>query len=498
MDKLSPSLSENLLELERRYGGTDDLLFREFTVPAAGGRKAVCAYLLASVDQTMVADQVIEPLIRAGETTAHVADLLSSVAVTTTSTWAEIVTALPGGSVLLLVEGMGEALLCPLRLNAFRAIAEPESSPVVRGAREGFIESLDVNLALVRRRIASPDLHVRFLSLGRLTQTKVAVLHIRGVAKQQVVEEVLARLGRIELDGVLESGYLEEYIQDRPFSIFPQVKNTERVDAVAGSLLEGRVAVLTDGTPFALIVPVSMSGILQVTEDYYQRWPLATFTRWVRFFATTLALTLTGAYVAVVSFNQEILPFGLALRLAASRSGLPFPALVEALILEGAFEILREAGLRMPRPIGQAVSIVGVLVLGEAAVRAGVVGPVMIIVVGAGALTSFAIPDYAMVSSFRVTRLLVILLSGTFGFFGLMWGVLFVVIHMLTLKSFGLPYLSPMAPFRPRALLRDAWSRHLWPLVMERPAHVSSRARRQPSPTLPSPQYSDPREGGRS
>ncbi|HWI61133.1 MAG TPA: spore germination protein [Symbiobacteriaceae bacterium] len=505
---LSAQLDTNLSELQTWFGDTHDLAVRPVRLGEASQQRAAVAYLFGTVDQTALAEQVLEPLARAGQFSA-VPDggpipnmavireqVLSAGISQSVTEWSELSREMPGGAAALFVDGLAEALLIYLRVELFRSIAEPPTSPVVRGSREGLIESLDANLAMVRRRIRSPKLHTAMITIGDLTRTKVAVLHIRGIADPAIVAEVMARLRRIRIEGVLESGYLEEFIQDQSFTLFPTIRNTERVDVVTGSLMEGRVAIITDGTPFALIVPISFNGLLQVSEDYNQHFPLATFVRWVRYLATTLALTLTGLYVAIVSFNQEILPFGLALRLAASRLGLPLPTIVEALALEGAFEILREAGLRMPRAIGQAISIVGVLVLGEAAVRAGIVDPIMIIVVGAGALSSFAIPDYALVSAFRVTRLGIIILSGTFGLFGLMWGVLFVVTHLLSLKSFGLAYLSPMAPFRPEPLLRDAWSRALWSSNLWRPGFARKR-RRQPEKNLPGVGRPDPEGGNR-
>jgi len=491
-DALAPGLSANLAEIQRRFGESDDLIVRRLTLGIPSHPEAAVVYLQGAVNEDAIARHIIQPLtldaaVLAGEAIAdpltgadplqrHLVSIADSQKATR---WSELLKFMPMGSAVLLIDGIAEALLLRVRRDLDRAISEPESASVVRGPREGFIEHLQSNIALVRRRIRTSDLRVRSLLVGERTQTRVAMLYLHGVAEEGIVQEVHRRLSAIKIDGVLESGYIEEQIQDHPYSIFPTVRHNERVDIVLGNILEGRVAILTDGTPFALIVPATFPSLLQVSEDYYERWPIGTFARWVRYGATTISLTLTAFYVAIISFNQELVPIGLLLRLVGNRTGLPFPALVEALALEAAFEVLREAGLRLPRPIGQAVSIVGVLVLGEAAVRAGVVGPIMIIVVAASALSSFAIPDYSLVNSFRIARIGVIILAGTFGLFGLMWGVLFVVTHMISLRSFGVPYMSPLAPTSGRALMRDGLGRMLWPSVGHRPFRVTQDRKRQ-------------------
>jgi spore germination protein KA len=505
--RLGPGLDDNLRMLRRLYRGTDDMVIRRFRLGLRSPQAAAVVYLGKTVDESAIARQVIEPLARSPIPETSAPDgpvqemaplreyLVSTAAVRTTDRLSQTSPPLAAGAVALLVDGVSELLVLSLpATNISRAVAEPQSSPVVRGSREGFVESLERNLALLRNRVQTPELRVRYFILGRRTQTRVAVLYLHGVTEEKRVREVMNRLARIDIDGVIESGQIEELIQDNPYTLFPTVRATERVDVVSGSLLEGRLAIVTDGTPFVLIVPVSLTSLLQVSEDYNLRWPLTSFVRWVRYVAALIAVGLTAFYVAVISFNHEALPIGLLLREAGNRFGLPFPAMVEALLLEAAFEILREAGLRMPRPIGQAISIVGVLVLGEAAVRAGIVGPVMIIVVGTGALSSFAIPDYTLLNAFRLARFGMILLAGSFGLFGWMWGALLITTHLLTLKSFGVPYLSPMAPLRVRELLRDDWLRAPWWAMGRRPKGPSRGNGERSNQPPPGPNRTGTRE----
>lgn len=253
---------------------------------------------------------------------------------------------------------------------------------MVRGPRDSFVETLETNIALIRRRIKHPGLRMESTVIGKLTLTDVVVAYVEGVSRHGVADEVRRRLGRIEIDGVLESGQIEGLIEDQPLSPFPQVMRSERPDRVAAALTEGRVAILVDGTPFVLMIPATLSTFLTASEDYYERPFIGTFLRLLRYLALAISLSLPSLYVALTTFHQEMLPTPLVLSIAAQRRGVPFPALVEALMLEFAFEILREAGVRLPRIIGQAVTIAGTLVVGDAAVRAGLVSPFMVVIVG--------------------------------------------------------------------------------------------------------------------
>ena len=279
-------------------------------------------------------------------------------------------------------------------------------------------------------------------------QKELVIAYIDEIVKPNLVKEVRKRIETIHLDDVAESGYIEQLIEDNYLSPFTQVQSTERPDRVVAALLEGRVAILLDGTPFALIVPVTFNMLLQSPEDYYERWLSSSLIRLLRYFAAGISLFGPSLYIAFVSFHQGLIPTKLALSMMATRQGVPFPALIEALIMEVAIEILREAGLRLPKPIGPTMGIVGGLVIGEAAVQAGIVSPIMVIVVALTAISSFAIPQYNAGITLRMLRFVAMFSAALFGLYGIILFFLFLCSHLVKLKSFGVSYLSPTVPYR--------------------------------------------------
>ena len=351
------------------------------------------------------------------------------------------------GDTVLFLEGYQTCIVASTRGWRDRAVSEPQSQTVVRGPRDSFTETLRTNTALIRRRIKSPKLWIESQQIGEFTKTDIALVYIDGIADEQVIQEVKERLSKIDIDGILESGYIEELIQDEDYTPFPTMHNTERPDSVAAGLLEGRIAILVDGTPFVLMVPALFIQFFQAAEDYYQRADISTLIRLMRYMAFFLALLTPSAYIALTTFHQEMLPFALLISIAAQREGVPFPAIIEAFIMEITFEILREAGVRLPRAVGSAISIVGALVLGEAAVQAGLVSPAMVIVVSITAISNFVSPVYDMAIAVRMLRFILMVLAATFGLFGIILGLILMILHLCSLRSFGVPYMTPMAPF---------------------------------------------------
>jgi len=358
----------------------------------------------------------------------------------------EIWDALASGYTTILFEGIDKALLCNTQGFEKRAIEEPPSETVIRGPREGFIDSIGTNISLLRRKVKTPNLWFEQYTLGSLTHTRVAIVYIKGLASEELIQEVRQRVSRIDTDGIMESGYIEEFIEDQPFTVFPLVFRTERPDRVAASLKEGRIAIITDGTPFVLIVPMDNHMLLQAPDDYYEKVPIGSFLRLVRLFAFWISILLPGTYVAVITFHHELIPTQLLLKIASSREGVPFPVVVEVFIMELVFEFLREAGIRLPRAIGPAISIVGALVLGDAAVRAGIVSPIVVMVVSFTAIASFTTPAFSLGIAARLLRFAFIILGGILGLFGIQFGFLALLAHMVSLRSFGLPYMLSAAP----------------------------------------------------
>jgi len=401
--------------------------------------------------------------------------------------WEASLTVLSGDT-LLLVEGTDKVLSVNTRGLPQRGIEEPKRETGVRGPHEGFVENFRTSIAQLRMRIKSPDLTIETMRGGSHTNTDVAFCYMKGIANPKVVEEVRRRLRRItHTDHLLESGNIEELIEDDPYSPFPQVENTERPDKAASQVLEGRVIIFTDTSPFVLIVPTLFWQFIQSSDDYYQRW-MGSFIRVIRIIGLFMALFLPSVYVALTTYHQEMLPFGLILAIASSREGIPFPAFVEAFLMEVIFELLREAGIRLPMQIGQAVTIIGALLIGEAAIMANLVSPAMVIVVAATGIASFLVPGFNLAIALRILRFGIIILAGTLGLFGVMIALILLTTHLVSLRSFGIPYTAPLAPLNLRDLKDVLIRPPLWALD-KRPHSIRTRdTRRQDRDLKPEPE----------
>ncbi|MDQ6418800.1 spore germination protein [Paenibacillus sp. LHD-117] len=457
---LLAAIRQNLEIIKNDLGNSGDIIFRE--VWLASGEAIAVIYVDCLADKQAVSDFILEPMIYeahlpgtdSGGSPVSPGDALRSLkryVLATAETkevtnFEELYNALLSGETIILVDGHRAALTASTRGWRDRGVAETTSESVVRGPKEAFTETLRTNTAMVRRKIKDPNLWLESWQIGRVTQTDVAVMYIKGIASDKVVEEVRTRLERIDIDGILESGYIEELIQDETYTPFPTIYNSERPDVIAAELLEGKVAILVDGTPFVLIVPALFVSFLHSAEDYYHRADVSTLVRLLRYLGVFIALFSPSLYVAITTYHQEMLPTQLLISLAAQREGVPFPAFIEAMMMEVAFEILREAGLRMPRTIGPAVSIVGTLVIGQAAVDAGIVSAAMVIVVSTTAIASFVFPSYSMANTIRMLRFPLMGLAASFGLFGIIVGIFALVLHVSSLRTFGVPYMSPFAP----------------------------------------------------
>ncbi|CAG7655928.1 spore germination protein [Paenibacillus allorhizosphaerae] len=455
--QLLAELTKNLQTIKSALGNSTDIIIKEIPIGSDGSIPAGIIYTDGLADAASILEALmlevreagLEPGAAAGKSPLGVLkDFILAVGdVREIADYETLYTAVLSGDTVILLDGCAQGLAASKRQWKDRGVTEPSAQTVVRGPKEGFSESLRTNTALVRRRIKDPHLWLETMPIGRVTKTDVAVMYIKGIANEDVLREVKSRLNRIDIDGILESGYVEELIQDVTFTPFPTIFNTERPDAVAADLLEGKIAILVDGTPFAMTVPALFIQFFQASEDYYQRWDFATLLRILRFLSLFIALLAPSLYIAITTFHQELLPTPLLIGLAAQREGIPFPAFIEAVMMELTFEILREAGVRMPRAIGQSVSIVGTLVIGQAAVEAGLVSPAMVIVVAITAISNFVIPAFNMGISIRIIRFGLMGLAATFGLFGITVGLVALVLHLCSLRSFGIPYMAPFAPF---------------------------------------------------
>ncbi len=384
----------------------------------------------------------------------HLAGLLVVGDIKRAKRFDELAHALLNGSVAVLAHGCREALLANLPGWETRAIEEAANESGIRGPREGFTESLRTNTSMIRRRLRTPLLKLEAVTVGRISRTNVVIAYLEGLVDRSVLEEARRRIGAIRTDMVLDAHYVEEFIEDVEWSPFPQILNTERVDVVAASMFEGKVGILVDGSPQILVLPMTLWSGLQSSEDYYERSIYSIPIRWLRYLLLFMTVSITPTYVALTTFHPEMLPTNLLLSFAAAREPSPVPTAVEALVMDLLFEGLREAGVRLPRNVGPAISIVGGLVLGQAAVDAGIVSAPVVIVVAASGVASFTVPRYSFSFSFRLLRFPVLLLAALLGLYGITVAFLAVLIHLVNLQSFGVPYLAPV-PSRSRIGWRD-------------------------------------------
>lgn len=468
----TPRLEPRLDWFKSRFAGCSDVVFYSFGLGT--GVECALIYIREMFDYRDVEENLLKPLMAFREESGDEAERLFSArrmpmagsqALTDS---AESVNWILQGFGVLLLEGDLRMLGLPFSKFEKRAVEEAPNESVIRGPREAFVESLDTNLTLLRRRIRSSHLKTEQLVLGRNTKTAVVLVYLDHVCPDALVREMKRRIACIDIDGILGSNYIEEAIQDSPSSPFPQVQYTERPDTVAASLLEGRMGVVVDNSPIALLAPVNFFMMLQSAEDYYQPFIAASWIRWIRFVFLLTSLLLPSFYIAITTFHPEMIPFDLLISVSSSREIVPFPALMEALMMEVAFEALREASVRIPKSIGQAVSIIGALIIGTAAVQAGIVSAAMVIIVSLTGIASFIIPNFDLGLSFRLLRFPMMLLAGAFGIFGIACGMIMIYVHMLNLSSFGMPYLSPLTPQVTNAL-KDTFIRTPWWKMRKRP-----------------------------
>ncbi len=449
--EIKKSLEENLKALKAALGDAQDLKVHSFRFGADNGLAGALIFIDGLVSDSILTEGILRPLKnwQAGEgrlpAEAGLPDLLAQEVLCASSaknavSVSELVTGCLWGDTVLLVDGCAGGLVINSKGWEKRTVSEPQSESVVRGPREGFTENLRTNTSLIRRKIRNGQLKMEQMTVGRKTHTGVCLMYLEGVANPRVVETVKYRIGKLDVESILETGYIEEYIEDAPFSPFSTIGYSEKPDVVAAKILEGRVAILVDGTPFVLTAPMIFAESFQTAEDYYNRSLYASMIRILRFIAFMITVFGPAVYIALVSFQHELIPITLLFSFAKAREGTPFPSFAEAIIMVFAFEILREAGVRLPRPVGQAISIVGALVMGDAAVNAGIVGAPMVIVIAITAVAGFLVPTQNDAAS--LLRIVMMALAAFIGFYGVAFGFLGMLVHLATLESFGVAYLG--------------------------------------------------------
>ncbi|MGH4051907.1 MAG: spore germination protein [Clostridium sp.] len=473
-DEIKPSAEENITYLKELLEDNSDVIFRTFNV---GEWKAALVYIDSMADKILLNDFVLEPLMLSSKGIEDVEEIKDNILAVTdmheVEKLSEGVKAALSGETLMFIDNLNCAYVIATRFWPNRGIGDPSGETVIRGARDGLTETIRFNTVLIRRRIRDTRLRIKAKTIGIRSKTDVAIMYIDDIVNKDVLQELEDRIDEINIDAVFDSAYIEQLIEDNKYSPFPQIQSTERPDVVAAALYEGRVALLVDNSPFAIIVPTTLPNLFQSPDDYYQRWMHSSIIRFLRIVAIFISLTAPALYVAVTSYHTSIIPTKLAYAIAASREGVPFPAFIEAIIMELFFALLMEAVIRLPRPIGATVGIVGGLVIGQSAVSAGIVSPIMVIIVALTAITTFVTPNYEVATAFRLVRFFLIIASAIVGFYGIIVGLIILLIHLVRMKSFGIPYLAP-AVSTDISDLKDMYIRAPTSELKERPKYMKT------------------------
>ncbi|MDP4087898.1 MAG: spore germination protein [Bacillota bacterium] len=472
-NEIMPDLDENYSYLKELFKDNTDMIFRKFNI---GKFTGLLIYIDGMADKLLLDDYVLESLMIFGDRLKSIEEIKNTLlTVTDIKEEKKLEAALRSmlsGETLMFIDGMDQCYIIATRAWAARGVSDPSGESVIRGSREGLVETLRFNTALIRRRIRDTRLRIEMTSVGVRSKTDVAIIYIEDIVNKDVLGKLKQRIDKIKIDAILDSGYIEQLIEDNKWSIFPQLQATERPDVVASAVYEGRIALIVDNSPFSIIVPTTLVSLFQSPDDYYQRWIFSSVIRFIRFFAIFISLLLPALYVAVTSFHTIIIPTRLAYTMAATREGIPFPAYVEAIIMEISMALLVEAVIRLPKGLGTTIGIVGGLIIGQAAVSAGIVSPVMIIIVSVTAITTFMTPNYEVVASLRIIRFTLIVAASIIGFYGITLLSLVYLIHLVRLESFGIPYMSPIVNTR-SGDLKDTFIRSPLQAFKKRPDYLN-------------------------
>ncbi len=465
--KIEKDINKNEQELKNIFKDANDIIFRKIDAGENKKIKMLLVYVDGMTTKEAISEYAVDKLMQnldlqkleKNDSELQNAIVNTNIAITEVQviqTIQECIDKILSGETVLLIDGCPKAIMLSSRGWPMRGIQEPSAETLIRGARDGFNETMKVNITLIRRRIRDPKLKVKYMQVGSRSKTDISIIYIEDIVNKTVLETVEKRIKNIDIDAVLESSYIEEMIEDDIYSPFPQIENTERPDAAASALLEGRVVITVDNTPSVLIAPAIFVSFMQSSEDYYERWMPSCVTRMIRYLALPIVMLLPALYVAVTQYHPNLLPTQLALYVAASRANVPFPPYFEALLMELVMELVREASLRITSPVGSTIGLVGGLVIGQSSVEAGLITPMAVIIVALTAISSFAIPSYNFSTSLRMIRFGFIVLASIFGLFGISIGLCLLIIHLCTLKSCGVPYMTPFSSFvENRKDLRD-------------------------------------------
>lgn len=463
IENISNNLDKNLSLIKETMCQTEDLIVKDLIFK---DQKCILIYLDSMIDEQTINSIIIEPMLQQNAGTFEQLAKASKFQLSADLT--EITSSLMLGYCIILEENQSFVYMASVPKSQGRSIEEPLNEKTTKGSHEGFVESLHTNIHLVRKRLKSPFLKVKYFEVGHISNTKIAIIYIDHLVNRTIAEEIEKRISAIKIDLLVSSGSLEELIEDTSFSPFPQILNTERPDRVISYLNEGKITVIVDGDPRVLILPITFFAFYQSSDDYTSRWWIGSTLRFIRFFSFIIAISFPAVYIAIVSFHSEVLPIGILYTVRVGLEYVPFPPFLEALVMQIILELLKEASIRLPSPVAQTIGIVGGLVIGTAVVESNLISNTMIVVIGFTAIASFVIPVEEMGTSVRLLGFPMMVAAALFGFFGIVMMFMLLFIHLNKLESFGSPYFSPLSPLKIKEL-KDSFIRFPTWMLNNRP-----------------------------
>lgn len=474
MGQFSNDIEKNIRYLQEHFCHTEDLMKKELIF---NNEKCVILYIESIVKKELLQSSIIDPIL--DMKTGEIENAIRAAEVKMTSIISEVGKNLLDGFCVILLENQTQAYMSSVGEMEGRALQEPTSERSIQSSHDGFVESFSTNLQLLRKRIKSPHLKVKYFTIGNLSNTKVGMVYLDNHANKELINEVERRITSIDIDQLYSTGNLEELIEDHPFSPFPHILATERPDRAVSYLTEGKITIIMDGNPRVIVVPITFFAFYQAPDDYSSRWLVGSFFRIIRVFSFIITISLPAIYIAIVSFHSEVLPIGILYSIRVSLEYVPFDPFVEAIAMQIILELLKEASIRLPTPIAQTIGIVGGLVIGTAVVDAHIVSNMMIVVIGFTAIASFVAPINEMGTSARLLGFPTMIAASLFGFFGIVFVLMLIFMHLSKLDTFGTPYFSPLAPFKKNDI-KDSFIRlPLWKLNTRptdaRPAYANQQ-----------------------
>lgn len=445
----APKLEEIINSFTKEIGEQNKATVKRFIIGKGSSVNAVAIYISQIANKSIIARDVLKPLMTNVEDNIfnheNVSEYLCEKYIYMSDTYVEkdmnkVISSIKKGKAVIIIDGILDFIIVNTTNIASRGIAEPTNEAAIRGSKEGFVENLQINLGMIKKHIKDKNLITEIITLGARTQTDIAILYIDDIVDKEIVDNIRSKVSSINIDSVQGTGIIEQLIEEYPYTVFPQMLSTERLDRVVANLMDARIAIMLDGTPFTIIVPAIFPDFFQAIEDYYQRSIVSSFIRLLRIIAVIIVITLPSIYLVFIRFNAELIPIRLLIPIIQSRKGIPFPPILEILSMEIVIEFLREGGLRLPSKIGQTLSVVGGFIIGSAAISAKIVSPTTVVVVGVAAIGTFIIPNYDMALSIRIIRFPILIISNLLGSLGLIACIYMLMVHLYSLDSFGVPY----------------------------------------------------------